>query len=223
LLHARFDGIGKVCEMPDWAGAQARRRLMGIDSTLADIAVRALRRVVETLDRDESSAPGRAMAIASSALEMVDTAVAESRIGKPRFQFGEGDYRSIRQNPHVRDAETLESIRSFLVEQAAGDGARVWDIRVYVLLRDALTCRICGLRIRPGKQVIDHIKPICMGGDNDWDNLRVVHGFCNNSRGPHGRRRVVYSDEYVREYMHRCVRSGYHNEYGENVPREARQ
>lgn len=30
---------------------------------------------------------------------------------------------------------------------------------------------------------IDHIKPVSLGGSNDWENLQIVHSICNYEKG----------------------------------------
>ncbi len=118
-----------------------------------------------------------------------------------RGRANEYDVLAMRANPFDPGTTYLERLRARLREDAQGRGARVYDIRVYVLARDLLRCRICDVSIRPGMQAIDHVLPICMGGDNAPENLRVVHPFCNNSRGPHGKRggpRILHPDAYVR-------------------------
>jgi hypothetical protein len=101
------------------------------------------------------------------------------------------------------------------------DGMRLEDVRAFVYQRDGLICRICGRAIRPGKQVIDHIRPIYEGGDNHCDNLRVVHGFCNNSRGPHvnhwHQTVVLHTDEQVRRSLEVSIELGFRDEFGDQV------
>lgn len=109
---------------------------------------------------------------------------------------------AIRHRPWAEQSTIEELEKKIYEDMASSAGARAADIRAYVYLRDGLTCRICNRSIRAGRQVIDHILPICMNGDNDPYNLRVTHRFCNNSRGPHrhaGREPVLHDDEYVRK------------------------
>jgi 5-methylcytosine-specific restriction endonuclease McrA len=59
------------------------------------------------------------------------------------------------------------------------------ELRRIVFERDGFVCGICGGPMTERTRVIDHIIPRCMGGSDAMGNLRAVHGFCNNSRGPH--------------------------------------
>ena len=57
-----------------------------------------------------------------------------------------------------------------------------------LLERDNYTCGICGLFIdqhatrHSDKPSIDHILPLCRGGQHTWNNVRATHCGCNNSR-----------------------------------------
>jgi hypothetical protein len=95
----------------------------------------------------------------------------------------EGDCITARWDPQCPDWMLDELAERLSLFRASERGARVQDIRVFVFLRDGLTCRICDLPIRRGAQVIDHILPVRCGGGNDWNNLRVVHPYCNGCRG----------------------------------------
>ena len=115
--------------------------------------------------------------------------------------------RKIRSDPFV-SPEQLRELWETLYRDACDGGARWLDVQAYVLLRDGLVCRICGLPIRAGKQHVDHILPRSMGGTDDPANLRVTHPFCNNSRGPHvGRSRctVLHEDREVAERHRRSI------------------
>jgi len=45
-----------------------------------------------------------------------------------------------------------------------------------------LTCYLCGEEIEFGKDSIDHIKPVMLGGSNDYDNLKIAHKSCNSQK-----------------------------------------
>jgi len=131
-----------------------------------------------------------------------------------RSRANEFDVSAMRSRPFDPGEDCLEELRYRLWVDAQGRGARIQDIRVYILARDLLRCRICNVDIRSGMQTIDHILPICMGGGNDPDNLRVVHPFCNNSRGPHGRRgrpRILHPDAYVKQSYLASIRCRFRN------------
>jgi len=54
--------------------------------------------------------------------------------------------------------------------------------RAKVILRDDLVCQICGGQVGDGELELDHIVPVCFGGSNRIDNLRVAHRDCNRRR-----------------------------------------
>jgi hypothetical protein len=43
-------------------------------------------------------------------------------------------------------------------------------------------CTLCGERIDPSQEHIDHIREIAVGGNSDASNLRIVHAKCNKER-----------------------------------------
>ncbi len=45
-----------------------------------------------------------------------------------------------------------------------------------------LTCVLCNKPIYFGDDTIDHLTPISRGGTNDYDNLGIAHGKCNNRK-----------------------------------------
>ena len=62
--------------------------------------------------------------------------------------------------------------------------------RLAVHERCGWTCHICELPIDPtevypsiASAVVDHIKPLALGGTNDDDNLASAHSYCNLVKG----------------------------------------
>jgi 5-methylcytosine-specific restriction endonuclease McrA len=53
-------------------------------------------------------------------------------------------------------------------------------VRQYILDRDGPHCRICGSGDDPQ---IDHIIPVASGGGDNDDNLQVLCGGCNRTKG----------------------------------------
>ena len=48
-------------------------------------------------------------------------------------------------------------------------------------------CGICGLQIRSGERwIVEHLRPLSLGGTNDHDNLAPVHLECANAK-THGK------------------------------------
>lgn len=63
-------------------------------------------------------------------------------------------------------------------------------IRLAIYQRDDWTCHLCGEKTEPGAHhkspwypSLDHVVPKSMGGDEDPDNLRTCHLWCNVARG----------------------------------------
>lgn len=52
-------------------------------------------------------------------------------------------------------------------------------LRFEVFARDNFTCRYCGRQSDEVKLVIDHIHPVCKGGDNSMENLATSCFDCN--------------------------------------------
>jgi 5-methylcytosine-specific restriction endonuclease McrA len=45
--------------------------------------------------------------------------------------------------------------------------------------RDKGLCGICGRAVDPTRFDIDHIVPLCLGGDHSYLNTRIAHPICN--------------------------------------------
>lgn len=56
-------------------------------------------------------------------------------------------------------------------------------LRFKILERDKFTCRYCGAKAPDVKLQIDHIYPVCLGGDNRESNLVTACVHCNNAKG----------------------------------------
>lgn len=52
-----------------------------------------------------------------------------------------------------------------------------------LLKRDGAWCRICGLPEELEPLTIDHIKPIARGGSNELENMQLLCGMCNHTKG----------------------------------------
>ncbi|QDG90898.1 HNH endonuclease [Pseudarthrobacter sp. NIBRBAC000502770] len=62
---------------------------------------------------------------------------------------------------------------------ATGRKAIPDDVKVFVMQRDAGSCRACGATT---ELQFDHIIPIAMGGSNEAQNLQILCGPCNRSK-----------------------------------------
>lgn len=66
--------------------------------------------------------------------------------------------------------------------------------RIFVLKRDAYVCQVCGLATDPAARpsddkypTLDHISSIAIyGGDDEPENLRTAHRWCNSMLGDDG-------------------------------------
>lgn len=63
-------------------------------------------------------------------------------------------------------------------------------LRAEICERDEWRCKICEMPVdralghpHPMSASIDHVVPVCRGGDNSLSNLRLTHLRCNLSRG----------------------------------------
>lgn len=58
-----------------------------------------------------------------------------------------------------------------------------WN-RTQLLRRDGNVCQLCHEPMKDMSEVtIDHIQPVCEGGTDKLENLRLVHEACNQERG----------------------------------------
>lgn len=58
------------------------------------------------------------------------------------------------------------------------------EIRYRLIERDGDTCNLCGSPPKPGKVLhIDHVRPLLHGGGNEDENLQLLCGPCNWSKG----------------------------------------
>jgi hypothetical protein len=78
--------------------------------------------------------------------------------------------------------------------------------RLVVLERDEYMCQICFRPTDPGARIqddryptLDHILSVALGGDDDLDNLRTAHRWCNIMVGDEG----LVNDECVRDAAQR--------------------
>lgn len=56
-------------------------------------------------------------------------------------------------------------------------------LREKILKRDNYTCKYCGKKFPTEYLQIDHIRPVCLGGDNRESNLATACWKCNNEKG----------------------------------------
>jgi HNH endonuclease len=52
--------------------------------------------------------------------------------------------------------------------------------------RDRWTCHLCGQKVVPGQESIDHLIPVSASGPNTMTNVALAHRRCNSRRGARG-------------------------------------
>lgn len=109
---------------------------------------------------------------------------------KRRVKANKELYLKKKHETYLRNKEWYNS--NWHARRAIAAGATDVDRSITIsklLERDKKICGICGLPVLPGatnhndKPSIDHIIPIKLGGQHTWENVRLVHCGCNNSRG----------------------------------------
>lgn len=93
-------------------------------------------------------------------------------------------------------------------------------LKLKILERDNYTCKYCGKSFPMEKLTIDHIRPVCLGGDSRESNLTTACWRCNNLKGTK-RIRGLECEEDKKELDERYrekVRSyGYYTNYIKKV------
>jgi HNH endonuclease len=52
--------------------------------------------------------------------------------------------------------------------------------------RDRWVCHLCGKKVKPGQESVDHLVPVSAGGADRMDNVALAHIRCNSRRGVKG-------------------------------------
>ncbi len=87
----------------------------------------------------------------------------------------------MREQRKKRQLDTAQTNFSLGSGQRVASGRRAIpdDVKVYVMRRDAGSCRACG---STRELQFDHIIPLAMGGSNEAENLQILCGPCNRSK-----------------------------------------
>lgn len=87
----------------------------------------------------------------------------------------------LREQRMQRQLDTAQAARAmrYAPRLATGRKAIPDDVKVFVMQRDAGSCRACGATT---ELQFDHIIPIAMGGSNEAQNLQILCGPCNRSK-----------------------------------------
>lgn len=93
-------------------------------------------------------------------------------------------------------------------------------LREKILKRDNYTCKYCGKKFPAEYLQIDHIRPVCLGGDNRESNLTTSCWKCNNEKGT--KRIIEFEDEKDRteldeRYRQKVRNYGYYTNYIKKV------
>lgn len=93
-------------------------------------------------------------------------------------------------------------------------------LRFEILERDKFTCRYCGAKAPDVSLQLDHIRPVCLGGDNRKSNLITSCSSCNNAKG-FGKLDYLLSEEDIKDFdenYRKMVQSyGYYTNYIKKV------
>lgn len=94
------------------------------------------------------------------------------------------------------------------------------ELKRKIFERDNYTCKYCGQKFEVGDLEIDHIRPVCLGGDSRESNLATSCMHCNRKKG-FQRYYEFESEEDKKEFDERYrekVRSyGYYTNYIKKV------
>lgn len=94
------------------------------------------------------------------------------------------------------------------------------SLRFEILERDKFACRYCGAKAPDVSLQLDHIRPVCLGGDNRKSNLITSCSSCNNAKG-FKKLDYLLSEEDIRDFdenYRKMVQSyGYYTNYIKKV------
>lgn len=94
------------------------------------------------------------------------------------------------------------------------------ELRMKILKRDNFTCQYCGAKGDSVRLEIDHIRPVCLGGDNRESNLITACASCNHKKGTN---RIVEMedkssvDDFNAAYRKQVSEYGYYTNYIKKV------
>lgn len=94
------------------------------------------------------------------------------------------------------------------------------ELRMKILKRDNFTCQYCGAKGDGVRLEIDHIRPVCLGGDNRESNLITACASCNYKKGTN---RIVEMedkssvDDFDSAYRKQVFEYGYYTNYIKKV------
>ena len=95
-------------------------------------------------------------------------------------------------------------------------------LRFEILERDKFTCGYCGAKAPDVSLQIDHIWPVCLGGDNRKSNLITSCVSCNNAKGTKIMRDFLSEEDqkdFAEKYREKVRQYGYETNYIKKVLR----
>lgn len=93
-------------------------------------------------------------------------------------------------------------------------------LRFKILTRDNFICQYCGAKAPDVSLEIDHIRPVCLGGDNRESNLITTCHSCNNAKGMQrlpDRESEEDKKDFDENYRQMVRAYGYHTNYIKKV------
>ena len=68
-------------------------------------------------------------------------------------------------------------------------------------LHGKVPCWVCGAHVLPAAATLEHIQPLCEGGNSHAENLAISHELCNGQR--HATGTVTESAEFPGQVLRR--------------------
>jgi len=93
-------------------------------------------------------------------------------------------------------------------------------LREKILKRDNYTCKYCRKKFPAEDLQIDHIRPVCLGGDNRESNLTTACWKCNNEKGTNLMPELETEEnkrDFDERYRQKVKNYGYYTNYIKKV------
>ena len=89
-------------------------------------------------------------------------------------------------------------------------------LRFKILERDNFTCQYCGRKAPDVILEVDHIRPVCLGGDNRESNLITSCSDCNQAKGTNrvlSKENEADKEDFDNRYREKVREYGYYTNY----------
>jgi len=103
----------------------------------------------------------------------INSLVKKSGFGKPRERQRYIKYRDLYNKAKNHTKRAQDKLTVATVQRVYEDNIKKYGV---------LTCYLCRQPIVFGGDSLEHIVPISKGGTNEYNNLRVAHSACNNTK-----------------------------------------